>query len=75
MSEYWERELDEPRRKVVHKCDCCGCDICVGDEAYSVDDYNWYCTDCCGLTEVEEPDQFEYEDYLTEKYERNRHDE
>ena len=56
MSEIWERELDEPRRNVVHKCDCCGCDICVGDEAYSVDDYNWYCTDCCGLTEVEEPE-------------------
>lgn len=57
MSEYWERELDEPQGIAVCKCDCCGCDIYAGDEAYRVDDNKWFCTDCCGLFEVEMPER------------------
>lgn len=57
MSEYWERELDEPAKIPVYKCECCGDEICVGDEAYKVDDSIWYCRYCCGLFEVEEPER------------------
>ena len=57
MSEYWERELDEPQSTPVYKCSCCDEDICVGDEAYQVDNGTWLCTDCCGLTEVEMPER------------------
>ena len=42
--------------KTVHRCDACGEDICEGDTAYKVSLLNgelWYCTDCCGLFEVE----------------------
>ena len=57
MSEIWERELDEPKRRAVYKCGCCDCDIYDGEEAYEVENGNWYCTDCCGLTEVEFPER------------------
>ena len=57
MSEYWERELDEPQARPVHRCACCGEDICIGDEAYEVDNGEWFCTCCCGLSEVEEPER------------------
>ena len=60
MSEYWERELDEPQAIPIYRCECCGCDICIGDEAYKVDDHIYYCTDCCGLTEIEETRQGEW---------------
>lgn len=56
MSEIWERELDEPRKNVVYKCECCGCDLCIGDEAYRIDN-KWYCLDCCGFYEIEEPER------------------
>ena len=57
MSEYWERELDEPQAIPIYHCKCCGCDICIGDEAYKVGDHTYYCTDCCGLFEIEEPER------------------
>ena len=57
MSEIWERELDEPRRVPVHTCHYCGIVIYVGDSAYRVGDDTWYCEDCCGLYEVEEPER------------------
>ena len=60
MSEYWERELDEPQARPVYRCAECGCWICVGDEAYQIGGYGsskYICSECCGLTEVEEPER------------------
>lgn len=56
MSEIWER-LDEPKRIPVHRCACCGDKICIGDEAYQVDNGLWYCAYCCGKYEVDEPER------------------
>ena len=57
MSEWWERELDEPRLTAVCTCQNCGCELYAGDEAYKVDDNMWFCVDCCGLSEIEIPER------------------
>lgn len=51
MNEYWEMSMDEQTETIVYKCDCCGEDISIGDEAYMVDDNKWLCQYCFKLFE------------------------
>lgn len=66
---------EAPEEKAPHRCQECGIEIYVGDEAYHIRGSEKYiCTDCCGLVEVEAPEPYDYEDYLQDKYELERHE-
>lgn len=52
----------------LHYCTECGSPLYIGDEAYQVGS-NYYCPNCCGRVELEEPERdwdFEYD----RKYDR-----
>jgi DNA-directed RNA polymerase subunit RPC12/RpoP len=59
-------EASDP--KPLYYCEECGSPLYVGDEAYQVGS-NYYCPNCCGRVELEEPERdwdFEYD----RKYDR-----
>lgn len=67
---------EAPQEPPVCQCLRCGCDLYAGDQAYKVgvNHPRYYCEDCCSLVEIEAPEPYTYEDYLEDKYERERHD-
>ena len=69
-----EREREKP----VNICENCGGDIYAGDTIYSLDTkagLKYFCCNCCyGPIEAEVPEAPDYNDYLEQKYERERHD-
>ena len=53
-----ERSLEPPEPRVLHECEGCGADICVGDTFYRIPPY-WecYCENCVsGWEETAEED-------------------
>lgn len=66
---------EAPEQKPIYTCSECDGEIFAGDTVFKVGT-KYLCCECCsGPYEAEAPDQFDYEDYLIEKYERTRHDE
>ena len=60
--------------RAVEKCSKCGCDMYNGDNCYYIDD-NKYCEECINDSKVIlDVDEYTYQDYLSDKYERERHD-
>lgn len=78
MSELWERELDNHESE-CECCDCCGDAIRNGETYYKVNDEKIckYCMDdvCKCIMDYDcQNEEYTREDYLTDKYERERHD-
>lgn len=60
--------------RAVEKCSKCGCAMYNGDNCYYIDD-NKYCEECINDSKVIlDVDEYTYQDYLSDKYERERHD-
>lgn len=72
MSELWEQELDTTEYDC---CDECGDAIYDGEGYYDIDGRK-ICETCMdGYHRIMDyDDRYTYQDYLTEKYERERHD-
>jgi hypothetical protein len=76
--EMWERELDDHEIE-CECCDCCGNAIQNGEAYYEINGEKIceYCMDDVYRRVMDydcRDDEYTYEDYLTEKYERERHD-
>ena len=77
MSEIWERELDD------HESECVCCYICDsaihnGETYYDINGVK-VCESCMDtqykrIMDYDYRDEYTREDYLTEEYERRRHD-
>lgn len=66
-----------PETKPLGYCSECGKAFDVDDIVYCIGDLqkkHYVCQDCCCEVQLEAPDPYEYEDYLSDKYERERHD-
>ena len=72
--EMWERELNNHENE-YECCDCCGNVILDGEAYYEINGEK-ICETCMdGYHRIMDyDDRYTYEDYLTEKYERERHD-
>lgn len=72
MSELWEQELDTTEYDC---CDECGNPIYNGEPYYVINDTK-YCEDCMNNHRhlMDYDDRYTYQDYLTEKYEREKGD-
>lgn len=76
--EIWERELDDHESE-CECCDCCGNAIRNGEVYYEINGEKIceYCMDDVYKHIMNydcHDDEYTYGDYLTEKYERERHD-
>ena len=73
MSELWEKELDQSECEC---CEICGCAIQNGEAYYELDGVK-LCENCMDdqyRRIMDYDDHYTREDYLTEEYERKRHD-
>lgn len=71
MSELWERELNHEE---YESCFECSHAIYNGEPYYEING-NKICEDCMSnYRRIMDYDDYTYQDYLTEKYERERHD-
>ena len=71
MSELWEQELNHEK---YESCDECGNELQNGGGYYDIDGRK-ICESCMdGYHRIMDYDEYTYTDYLTEKYERERHD-
>lgn len=70
MSELWESELDTTE---YESCSECGQAIYNGEGYYDIDGTR-LCEDCMNnYRRIMDYDEHPYHDYLTDKYERERH--
>lgn len=71
MSELWEKEFDNTKYQC---CSECGQPIYNGEPYYEFED-RLFCEDCMNnFRRLMDYDDYTYQDYLTDKYERERHD-
>lgn len=71
MSELWEKELEQPDYEC---CSECGSPLYDGDAYYDING-DKICDDCMSKYRCTmNYDDYTYQDYLTDKYERERHD-
>ena len=73
MSELWEKELEHEEHEC---CDECGNELQNGESYYAIG-YTKICEDCMNNhRRIMDYDAYTYtyQDYLVERYERERHD-